>query len=621
MISEFQVVESRLGGRFLADFADKLVSDPKVAIVEIISNCSDAGADLVEIEWPHKNGGDLSVLDNGTGMTFDEFVSIWPELPYTRHDAGADIVFPDGNKTSNRKLYGVNGKGRLSLFCFDSEYRVETWKQGESSAFVVRRQDVSGRSVFDIEPTRREPVKSELHGLKISCKAYFNHIPLHGLKELIGAKFVADPSFEIRVNGEAISLTDLRSAQSEIVPSEYGVIQIYLLDSRSPGRTSQHHGVAWHVHNKVVGKIEWRDPNGLISLDARTSEAKRYSFVAVVDILADSVKTDWTGFRETEKTVSVLRRAGEYIQAKLDDLFYEKRLERKQLALKDNNKELKKLSESSMKRINNYVDRIQTEVRTIDQKTLNATVKLFANMEQALTGYGLIHQLSQVSPDDIDTLHEILAKWSVRDARVVLDELGARLSLIKELEKVVGKKSDELHEIHPLFERGLWIMGPSYERADYISNSWLLTVLRKFFEDKGTMLDHEQRRPDLVVLPESRVRLFSCDKENSDTGMHEIEKVVVLELKRGKIKQNDIRQAEDYAYDLSTSDRVTPRTVFQCFVIGSDIHQEAGATTRNKNILVNPIKYGEVIHNASKRTFHLMERIRDLGYPYYDDED
>ena len=406
------------------------------------------------------------------------------------------------------------------------------------------------------------------------------------------------------------------------VETPFGSISVYKLDRTKSGRTGQQHGVAWHVNGKAVGRIAWRDPNRVVTIevDGRTAEAKRYSFIVLADILEAFVTDDWSGFEICDETETVLQQGGEFIQKLVNDLFKERRRTQKRVAMDKNRERLKILPKSSRKRVGILVDGLQVEVPALKQDVLNATVRVYAGMEQANTGYDLLDRLAAISPNDIDTLNEILSKWSVRDARVVLDELGARLSLIKQLEKVVSKKSDELHEIHPLFERGLWIMGPSFERADYISNSWLLTVLRKFFKDQTTKVDREQRRPDLVLLPESRLRLFSCDKENSDTGMQEIEKVVVLELKSGKIKLDDIRQAEDYAYELSISQRVTARTVFQCFVIGSDKDRKATAKKSDDNISVNPIKFGEVIHNASKRTYHLMERIRVLGYPYYDIE-
>ena len=53
---------------------------------------------------------------------------------------------------------------------------------------------------------------------------------------------------------------------------------------------------------------------------------------------------------------------------------------------------------------------------------------------------------------------------SAKSAALVLHELESRLRLIERLQALVHSTvADELHDIQPLFERGLWIFGPEYE--------------------------------------------------------------------------------------------------------------------------------------------------------------
>lgn len=609
MSAGFQTIESRLGMRFLADYADKLVSDPKVAIVEIVSNCSDAGADRVKVTWPIAHGGELSVSDNGIGMTYDEFVTIWPELNYNRRDSGNEVVFPDNNKMSNRKLFGTNGKGRLSLFCFDSEYHVKTWKHGEYSSFTVKQEHEHGRSLFSIYPTGRSTTEDERHGFVVTCNAHFNYIPLSGLQELLEAKFLADTSFEILVNGTAIRLKDLSSTIPESIHTEYGDVLVYLLDSKSPGRTSQLHGVAWHVNGKVVGSVDWRVPNGVVSIDARTSEAKQYSFVVVVDMLEDSVRADWTGFRESAKTNAVLFQVGEHIQQKLDELFYEKRQERKQLALDENRQQFSRLPVSSRERIEAYLEGIQSEVRTINQKTLNAAVRLLSTLEAARTGYELLHQLAEVEVDDVDRLSQILREWSVRDAQVVLDELGRRLKLIEMLTDLVDKDVDELKVIHPLIEQGLWIFGPEYEGVSFTSNKGLRTVFRDLLGDRKSFIDQPLLRPDIVAVAE----VFSRDSYGEDGEVNGLDKVLILELKRGGsiVSESEMQQMGRYARRISKSGNIRPNGTVVGFLLGSRLGDDTDKIRigESNRISIEARTYQTIIRQAHSRTFNLREKI------------
>jgi hypothetical protein len=65
--------------RFLHDHAGNIVTDPNVAIIELIANAYDAGARNVAVEWPEELGGVFSVSDDGTGLTRQEFEYRWSE--------------------------------------------------------------------------------------------------------------------------------------------------------------------------------------------------------------------------------------------------------------------------------------------------------------------------------------------------------------------------------------------------------------------------------------------------------------------------------------------------------------------------------------------------------------
>ena len=91
-------------------------------------------------------------------------------------------------------------------------------------------------------------------------------------------------------------------------------------------------------------------------------------------------------------------------------------------------------------------------------------------MEQARSGYDLLKQLQECSPEDLDTWNRLMQKWTATNAEIVLNELEHRLRLIKRLQELVDSpKADELHDLQPLFERGLWMFGVEYEAIDFRS--------------------------------------------------------------------------------------------------------------------------------------------------------
>lgn len=601
------------GSNFLDDYAPNLINDPEVAIVEILSNCSDAGADTVEITWPEKEGGDIYICDNGIGMTRDEFSSYWNELSYNRRETSVAVEYPPNNRKGQRKLFGRNGKGRLSLFCFDFEYRVRTTKDNDTCFWKVTRNLERGPNPFTIELMNEEIDKRSLHGTTVSCKAMQRLFPESRLVELIGATFLSDPSLAISVNGSPVELTDLQNAQFETLSTLYGEIEFYILDRRRRGRSSQQYGVSWHVNNKRVGTNEWQDPLGFYEIDERTTQAHRYSIVVVADFLEKYVNSDWTAFRKHEIPDTVRREANIYIRGIISRLFAEQLRERKSTVLKDNEQRLETLSEFSQERIIDAIDDVQGKIPTTNEETLNALVGALANIEDARTGYGLLEQLAAASPDDIDTLYEILSKWSIQDARIVLELLGTRLSLIKQLQRVVNTDADELHEIHPLFEQGLWIFGPEYESVYYRSNSWLSTVIRRMLGDKVVEIEGERRRPDLVALPDSRVRVFSHNSFDDRGEVKGLSKVLILELKGGgsSIGIDAMLQVESYAREIAKSGNIQSDTEVLCFALGSTLGDGSDSRTVGNNIRIEARTYDTVIEQAQARTYYLLHKIEE----------
>jgi HSP90 family molecular chaperone len=61
-----------------------ITSIPDIALTELIANAWDAGAYNVDIRIPFETGQMISIEDDGTGMTDEEFRSRWMTLNYNR---------------------------------------------------------------------------------------------------------------------------------------------------------------------------------------------------------------------------------------------------------------------------------------------------------------------------------------------------------------------------------------------------------------------------------------------------------------------------------------------------------------------------------------------------------
>jgi hypothetical protein len=606
------------GSHFLEDHARTLMSDPKIALVELIANCWDAGANRVDITWPKQSVPEvIKIEDDGTGMTYEEFIHRWRELNYNRKEAqGDDVIFPSDNKQSRRKAYGTNGKGRHSMFCFSSEYKVETWRDGICSSFTVIRSQGIATSPFKINPISKVPKSG--HGTKISAELARNYIEVPAVRDLIGSKFATDPLFLIYVNGELVELAKIEHlvGTKRISIKGVGDITLHCVDSQKFGRTSRQHGAAWWVNKRLVGEPSWRGFDESSYLDRRTAEAHRYTFIVEADILVDEVKDDWSDFKDTEKANSAKSVAKERILEWLSDLMKDVHKARKIAALSEYRKDLKQLTTESRYHVGKFIDEIQAKVAMIDGKVLSATVEVLSKLEQSRSGFALLEQLAKLDPNDIDALNAILKEWTVQEARIVLDELGRRLKVIEGLEKLVeNPSSDELHELQPLFEKGLWIFGPEYESIQFTSNKSLATVIKKLLGDRGVKIKSPRRRPDFIALPDSSIGIYARDSFDDRGEVAGIGKVLIVEIKRGGfvVTNKEMRQAEDYASEIRKSGKVTRDTQIEAFVLGTTVADDARETRKlgdpTPHTIIKSETYSVTLNRAHARTFNLLKKI------------
>jgi hypothetical protein len=125
---------------------------------------------------------------------------------------------------------------------------------------------------------------------------------------------------------------------------------------------------------------------------------------------------------------------------------------------------------------------------------------LLANLESTQSKYSLVDKLSTANPEELDNLNEILSKWSIDFAKIVLDEIEYRTILLEKLQaKVLTKLTLEVQELQPLFHRGLWIFGPEYETIEFTSNQGMTAVIQKLFGEGS--VEGSLKRLDFAIIP------------------------------------------------------------------------------------------------------------------------
>lgn len=592
---------------------------PQVALTELVANAWDAGASLVELFLPSELGGTLTVIDDGHGMTPKQFSRRWMTLRYNRlkHQSWK-VEFPKGKDGKARKAYGRNGVGRHGLLCFADEYRVETWRDGILSTFVVGTE--SGPSPFVVRS--EEFSEREGEGTRLSVVVNRKMPDLEEIITVLAARFIHDPGFQIRVNGTPLTLAKLEQhARSHTLTlSEGRTAKVIVIDSTQQNHSSIHQGVAFWVDHRLVGDPTWAIGQ-VANFDGRTRFAKRYKIIVDTLGFEDHVLADWTGFRTTPAVKELYQATADHISQVADELAAEVVESTSEDALVQNRAELKSLGQGAQLEVTEFTKAVAQAHPMVSPEFLATAVKAVINLEKSKSGAALLHKLANLDTKDVEGLDTLLADWSVKDALRVLDEIDDRLSVIEAIARLAeDPNTDELHTLHPLILRSRWLFGPEFESVEYCSNTTLRSVAKQLWGDGDASFQNEKKRPDVVVLPDrSMVQLVGIERfDPQDPTIAQMQNILLIELKRGgfKIKRDEVNQADGYVQDIANSGYVNGAPFVTAWVVGQSIASGVGTEKTvgddsRKYGQVRATTYGALVGTANLRLMRLRKTLEE----------
>jgi len=606
---------------FLESFAGKIIESRQIAIIELVANTWDAGATEVDIKWPVEDGDEFYILDNGHGMTESEFNFRFRTLGYnrTQHQSNfAEIPTENKDKIAIRPAFGRNGKGRLGGFSFGETFTVSTWKNRKQNTFDVSKDNTNNLASFQQTETE---ISKEGHGTKISVnKSYYTELSAEDARKEIGMRFLTDPNFRVSLNGELITFLDIPEdciETKELVIPKVGKVIIKIIDVLQTDKTTHQHGIAWHVKNRLVGECTWKGSGSEHLLDGRRMAAKRYIFIIDANCLEEAVAPDWTMFLPSSNKWNITsEQVYKYIKEYLLELTKEQREEIFANVENSNRNTLKTIGIVKREKWESFIKTVQIDCPSISSEDLNKLGALLAHLEQTESKYGLIHILSNASYEELDNLSEILSKWNIDFAKIVLDEVEYRTKLLEKLQsKVLSKRTDEVQDLQPLFHRGLWIFGPEYESIEYTSNQGMTKVIQDLFgvEQKGS-----RKRPDFAILKDSTVGLYGLPKFGTDGGEIGIDRLTIVELKKPGVKvgQEEVDQPWKYVKELFEKGLLKEYSQVTCFVLGSELDPLEGERTTKKGgkVIIQPLDYDTIVRRAKSRLLNLHDKIKNAPF-------
>lgn len=603
---------------YLVRTLGSLGTQPEIALTELVANAWDAGATQVDIIIPEEKGQKLTIQDNGTGLTKEEFYNRWMKLSYNRlKHQGKMVEFPKGVDLQ-RYAYGRNGVGRHGLLCFNSEYQVITNKNGVESTFTLTTKSEKQPFIIKEESFK----KSKSAGTRLEVVVEKNLPNPITILEVISARFLHDPKFFVSINRQTIQLEEHKGLiESNPVEVDDIKLQVNLIDSKKSRKSTLYQGIAIWQGGRLVGEPSWILGNIMV-LDGRSKEAKRYSVVVETTDLADFIKEDWTGFKKDVKLDRVYEAISEEVQKMFSKIAQDNIEETTKQIRNQFKKQYNELSPLGKYEFNEAVHHISITNPTAKDESISLALETVIKLEKTRSGSELLHKLSNLSHEDIEGLNKLLDNWSVKDALTVLDEIDKRISVIEAIRKLsTDSNVDELHVLHPLIANARWIFGPEYDSPEYSSNSQLQTTVEKVFGKKidKSVFNNNKKRPDIVVMRNSTFSITGTTDFDHDNGLSSLRKILIIELKRGgfKIGREERNQAVGYIEDFSNCGTIIGNPYINAFVVGESFSEKVQPfqTIENENKVeigkVHICLFSQIVDSSEKRLFNLRERLNE----------
>lgn len=595
-----------------------LVHSPEIALTELVANAWDAGATTVDIFIPENYDQKLIVVDNGTGLTEKQFKERWMKLGYNRiKHQGKNVIFPP-NVDGKRLAYGRNGVGRHGLLCFDKEYTVITNAEGNKSTFIITTQDET--HPFVIKESHFE--KSNSFGTRLEVIVTKNLPNPDKILQIISARFLHDPKFIVSINRQTVQLEQHSGLidTTEIDVEENIKLTAHFIDSQKSARSTLYQGIAFWQSNRLVGEPSWILGNEVF-IDGRTKFAKRYTVVIQTNDLAEYIYEDWTGFKKVETMEKVYKKVFEYVNKMFAEIAKDTIEETKQQIKSDFHSELSQLTPLAKYEVNEAIESITIAHPTAKPESISIAVEAIINLEKTRTGKELLVRLAKLSEDDINGLNTLLENWSVRDALSVLDEIDNRISVIEAIRKLSGDENvDELHVLHPLVTNARWLFGPEYESAEYASNRQLQNAVQIIFktEIQKDVFNNHRKRPDIVVLSNATLSVTGTEMFDSDSGLSNVNRILIIELKKGgsKLSRKERNQAMSYVEDFINAGNIIGNPSIDCYVIGKTFSEKVELNVKvGDRGKVSVSTFDQLVDTAEKRLFGLRQKLNER----YDD--
>jgi hypothetical protein len=587
-------------------------------IAELVSNSYDAEAEAVTIYLVDNGDKEITIEDNGHGMTFNEINANFLLI-------GRNRRYKEGkqkSKNDKRLVIGKKGIGKLSFFGIAGTIEVETIQNNIMNSFKMDWNDLKkfGEEDKTYTPTilKKDEAVEKKQGTTIRLKSIKRKTAFlpNDLAYALSKTFTVfdEPDFKVKIvhnndseNPTVVTnslkysgITKLHTWKFPIVlnPTGYEYADKITGEIIAGVETvpSSLKGVALFSRGKLVNEHSFYD------LSASSFGYDYISGWLNVDFIDDWKKEVISTNRKSliweDDDASNLKN---YLASIIPTFYNEQREKREEKVLVDfkseTGEDIPKWLESLPSHENKLADKI---VKTIFKSEIESgkrveLIKYVKDSFQFEAFKAFASELEDIEQIDTASIIRLMKEWELIEAKEMCKIAIGRIETINTFEKHIKTKVNEVPTMSDFLKKFAWILDPRIQ--EFENEIYYSQLLReKYADDKIAFKDYYEAEPINRRLD------FLC--------MGLASNYFIIELKKPEfvIRDKDIRQAADYRSFIESHFGNEPQTVKSvvAYVITGSIDGDrlavAAMKTYEKANEVYVRTYHELLRNA--RNYH-----------------
>lgn len=535
-------------------------------LAELVSNAWDADAHNVYIKLVNGDNKQISVQDDGEGMSFDELNEKFLKIGRNRReDLNCDI------SAGGRPVLGKKGLGKLSMFGIGHKITITSVKNGLKNCFVMDYNDIhnvaNSNGEYEPEMLCVDETTDEISGtcITIDDLSRKTDFDLESIESGLRSRFkIFSEDFVVHI-GDTIVIDDCSISENSyqfkwIFPDDYNEIDSELLNfginkgvvgtiytAKTPLKSAQQ-GIVLFSRKKLVQENKAFDKRGNDNFFMYMSGSFDVDFVDE-DMHVDNCSTDrkslaWDNYdnSELEKLKELLEEVVSASQVKWRKL----RKEQKKKDLKNKSLDIDKWLKSLTPAEKPLAKKLVNAILENDDIATNQAEEF---VEQIKDMYGFksfqdfTAELAEMDKLDDKTAIKLLTDWQTIEAKEFARIAIGRMETINQFAKFVKEDASETKVIQKFLAEFPWLLDPKMTKFDREKN--YSRILKENFPDDK--LELKDRRLDFLCTNDSGlVHIIELKRPSIKITSKQIDQITqYVEFLRNKFP-NEAKQIEGY---------------------------------------------------------------------------